>query len=145
MTNEVEANKAVALKFLTEFHTGAVALEELYAPSYTHHNPAFYPGLEPGLEHFKRALHVRAGGITGLSVRIDHLIGEGDKVVARFMITGTHSGDFQGVPATGRTVSFPAVDIYRFEKGRIVEGWALMDFLGFLQQAGTMPGGNGAA
>jgi len=145
MTDVVEANKAVALKFLTEFHTGAVTLEELYSPDYIHHNEAFYPGLAPGLDHFKRALHARAGGISDLSVRIDHLIGEGDKVVARFTLTGTHSGDFQGVPATGRTVSFPAVDIYRFENRRIVEGWALMDFLRFLQQAGAAPGGDGTA
>ena len=67
------------------------------------------------------------------------IVGEGDKVVARFTLSGLHSGRFQGVPATGRRVTFPAVDIYRFENGRIVEGWALMDFLGFLQQAGAAP------
>lgn len=145
MANDIEANKAVALRFLTETHTGAVALEDLYTAGYIHHNEAFYPGLDPGLDNFKRALHARAGGISNLSVRIDHLVGEGDKVVARFTLTGTHSGDFQGVPATGRTVSFPAVDIYRFEDGRIAEGWALMDFLGFLQQAGAAPGSDGAA
>lgn len=144
MMNEVEVNKAVARRFLTEFHTGTVALEELYSPDYVHHNEAFYPGLAPGLDNFKRALHARAGGIGNLSVRIDHLIAEGDKVVARFTLTGTHSGDFQGIAATGNTVSFPAVDIYRFENGRIAEGWALMDFLGFLQQAGAAPGNDGS-
>jgi predicted ester cyclase len=73
-------------------------------------------------------------------VRIDHLVGEGDKVVARFTLTGTHSGNFQGVPPTGRRVTFPATDIYRFENGRIAEGWALMDFLSFLQQVDAAPG-----
>ena len=134
MIDDVKRNKAIALRFLTEFHTGGVTLEELYSSDYVHHNEAFYPGLEPGLDNFKRALHARAGGISNLSESIDQLIGEDDKVVARFTLTGTHSGDFQGVPATGRTVSFPAVDIYRFEDGRIAEGWALMDFLGFIQQ-----------
>lgn len=62
--------------------------------------------------------------LSDLSVRIDHLIGEADKVVARFTLTGVHSGDFQGVPATGRPVTFAATDIYRFEDGQIVEGWA---------------------
>jgi steroid delta-isomerase-like uncharacterized protein len=139
MSNEVEANKAVAIKFLTQFHTGAVPLEDIYTPDYEHHNEAFYPDLQPGLDNFKRALFARAGGITDLEVRIDHLIGEGDKVMARFTLTGTHSGAFQGIPATGKRVTFPATDIYRFEGGRIAEGWALMDFLSFLQQVGAAP------
>jgi steroid delta-isomerase-like uncharacterized protein len=139
MSDQVEANKAIAIKFLTEFHTGKVLLEQLYSPDYVHHNDAFYPGLEPGLENFKRALLASAGGISELEVRIDHLVGEADKVVARFTLTGTHSGTFQGVPATGRRVTFPATDIYRFEDGRIAEGWALMDFLSFLQQVGAAP------
>jgi steroid delta-isomerase-like uncharacterized protein len=139
MNDEVDANKAVARRFLTEFHTGALKLEDIYSPDYIHHNEAFYPGLAPGLDNFKRALLARAGGISELSVRIDHLVGEGDKVVARFTLTGTHSGTFQGVPPTGKRVTFPATDIYRFENGRIAEGWALMDFLSFLQQAGAAP------
>jgi predicted ester cyclase len=139
MTDRIEANKAIALRFLTEFHTGNVALEEIYTPDYVHHNDAFYPGLEPGLENFKRALHARAGGITDLSVRIDHLVGEGDKVLARFTLSGVHSGAFQGIAATGRRVTFPCCDIYRFEEGRIAEGWAMMDFLAFLQQVGAAP------
>lgn len=135
MTNEVETNKAIALRFLT----GEAPLEELYSPDYVHHNEAFYPGLTQGLENFKQALQASAGGISDLSVQIDHLIGEGDKVVARFTLTGTHSSIFQGVRATGKRVTFPATDIYRFEGGRIIEGWALMDFLAFLQQVDAAP------
>jgi steroid delta-isomerase-like uncharacterized protein len=137
MNDDVEANKAVALLFLTGAHTGEVALEDLYAPGYIHHNEAFYPGLEPGFDNFRRALASGSGGISELQVRIDHLIGEGDKVVARFTLTGRHSGTFQGIVATGRTVTFAATDIYRFENGRIAEGWAMMDFLAFLQQVGA--------
>lgn len=139
MNSVVSRNKETALRFLTEFHTGAVTLDELYSQDYIHHNEAFYPGLQPGLENFRRALHARAGGITELSVRVDHLVAEDDKVVARFTLTGTHSGTFQGIPATGKRVTFPATDIYRFEDGRIAEGWALMDFLSFLQQVGAAP------
>lgn len=139
MSDKVEANKAVAMKFLTGFHNRSVALEDIYTDDYVHHNEAFYPDLEPGLENFKRALIARAGGISDLEVRVDHLVGEDDKVVARFTLTGTHSGNFQGVAPTGRRVSFAATDIYRFENGRIAEGWALMDFLSFLQQVDAAP------
>jgi steroid delta-isomerase-like uncharacterized protein len=139
MKDAVNRNKETARRFLTEFHIGNVTLDELYARDYVHHNDAFYPGLQPGLDNFKRALFAKAGGISDLEVRIDHLIAEGDKVVARFTLTGTHSGSFQGIPATGKRVTFPATDIYRFERGRIAEGWALMDFLSFLQQVGAAP------
>ncbi|MFN3725926.1 MAG: ester cyclase [Allosphingosinicella sp.] len=141
MSEQVEAHKAVALKFLTQAHKGEVALEDLYTPGYVHHNEAFYPGLEPGFDNFKRALASGAGGISDLQVRVDHLIGEGDKVVARFTLTGRHSGTFQGIPATGRVVTFSATDIYRFENGRIAEGWAMMDFLAFLRQVSDREGG----
>lgn len=137
--DEVERNKTVALRFLTEFHNGRATLEELYTPDYIHHNEAFYPGLQPGLAAFKEALHARAGGISDFAVEIEHLIAEGDKVVARFTLTGRHSGTFQGIAATGRTVRIAATDIYRFEDGRIAEGWAMMDFLAFLQQVGALP------
>lgn len=140
MSDDIEANKAVALQFLTKAHTGEVALEDIYAPDYVHHNEAFYPDLEPGLDNFKRALASGAGGISDLRVRVDHLVGEGDKVVARFTLTGRHTGAFQGIPATGRTVTFAATDIYRFEHGRIAEGWAMMDFLAFLRQVETAGG-----
>ncbi|MDX3901447.1 MAG: ester cyclase [Sphingobium sp.] len=138
--DEADRNRAVALRFLKEFHRGEVTLEELYTPDYVHHNEAFYPGLKPGLAAFKEALHARAGGISDFDVEIEQLIAEGDKVVARFVLTGRHSGSFQGIAATGRTVRITATDIYRFEDGRIAEGWAMMDFLGFLQQVGAMPG-----
>jgi steroid delta-isomerase-like uncharacterized protein len=140
MDDQTEVNKAVALKFLTQSHTGEVLLDDIYVEHYVHHNETFYPGLEPGLQNFKRALANGAGGISDLQVRVDHLFAEGDKVVARFTLTGRHTGEFQGVPATGKTVTFPATDIYRFEQGRIAEGWAMMDFLAFLRQIGYAPG-----
>ena len=82
MTDRIKANKAVAFGLLTEVHTGNTVLEDIYTRGYVHHNDAFYPGPEPGLDKFKRTLHSRAGGITDLSVRIDHLVSEGDKVLA---------------------------------------------------------------
>jgi len=135
--DEIARNKGVALRFLTELHHGLATFEELYTPDYVHHNDAFYPGLQPGLANFKQALQARAGGISDLSVEIEHLIGEGDKVVARFYLSGVHSGTFQGLPATGKRVRFAATDIYRFEDGKIAEGWALMDFLALVQQVGA--------
>jgi predicted ester cyclase len=60
-------------------------------------------------------------------------------VATRWTITGTHRGDFQGVPPTGRPVTMAGVDISRFVDGRIAEHWAQFDVLGVLQQIGAIP------
>ena len=72
---------------------------------------------------------------------IEDLIAEGDKVVTCFRITGTHRGEFLGVPATGKPISVTGMWIHRLENGRIVEGrqWGEWDALGFLQQVGAVP------
>jgi len=66
-------------------------------------------------------------------------IAEGDRVVARYTVTGTHQGEFMGVPATGKKVSFSWITIYRIADGKIAEEWLLFDQLGLLQQLGVVP------
>ncbi|MBF6331897.1 ester cyclase [Nocardia transvalensis] len=71
-----------------------------------------------------------------LHVRIDDMIAEGDRVVVRLWFTGTHDGQFQGLPATGRHVEFGAIRIYRLADGQVTETWAYQDAAGLLQQLG---------
>ena len=73
-------------------------------------------------------------------IRVDSAIQEGDLVASRWTITGTHDGPFQGVPATGRTVVIPAVDMSRVVDGKIAEHWSQFDIIGAMQQIGAMPG-----
>ena len=70
---------------------------------------------------------------------VEDLIAEGDKVVARQTNRGTHLGDFMGVPATGKRVTFTAIAILRIADGKIVEHWINRDDLGILQQIGGLP------
>jgi predicted ester cyclase len=74
-----------------------------------------------------------------LEKTVDDLVGEGDKVVARWTTWGTHTGSFQGIPPTGRRVSLTGITIFRLEEGRIVEEWSESDTLGLLQQIGAIP------
>jgi steroid delta-isomerase-like uncharacterized protein len=71
---------------------------------------------------------------------IDEMIGEGDRVVTKKTLRGTHTGEFGGIPATGKRVTLQYVDIMRVRDGRILEHWASMDQLSWLQQLGVMPG-----
>lgn len=68
----------------------------------------------------------------------EDIIEQGDKVVVRARFTGTHNGEFNGIPATGRTVDLPLIIIYRFEGGKIAEHWMEANHLALLTQLGVM-------
>ena len=72
---------------------------------------------------------------------VHHLIGEGDTVVIHATMHGRHTGDFLGIPPTGREIALRSVHIVRYEDGREVETWALQDRMGLMQQLGVIPDG----
>ena len=88
-----------------------------------------------GMKAFYTALW---GGFPDLTIAIDELVGEGDKVVWRITASGTHKGTFQGVPATGNSVKFGAHYTFRLEHGKIVERWSTLDRLSLLVQLGVV-------
>ena len=71
---------------------------------------------------------------------MNDMIAEGDKVMCKFSVKGTHNGEFMGVPATGNQVLYEEVIIVRFENGKIVEHWAVADALSLLQQIAAVTG-----
>lgn len=74
-----------------------------------------------------------------VSARMDDLIVSGDRVVGRFTYTGTHTGDFMGVPASGRPIEMRSIDIWRVEGGLFVEHWDELNTLQLFQQIGLVP------
>ena len=77
-------------------------------------------------------------GFSDVRTSIDDLIGEDDKVVLRWTTTGVHTGPYGKVPPTGREVTMRGVDVYRVERGHIVEGWSMWDALDVYQQLGLV-------
>jgi len=75
----------------------------------------------------------------GYDLIADDIISEGDKVVVRATMRGTQRGEFNGIPATGKSVTVSIMLIYRLSKGKIVEHWMNADSLGLLQQLGVIP------
>jgi steroid delta-isomerase-like uncharacterized protein len=71
--------------------------------------------------------------------QIEDQIGEGDRVVTRWVAHGTHQGAFLGVPATGREVRLSGIDIDCIAGGKVVECWTNVDELGLMQQLGAVP------
>ena len=70
---------------------------------------------------------------------INDMIAEGDKVVVRYTATGTHQGEFQGIPATGKPFTQYTIIIYLLSNGKIVEARLQTDMLSMMQQLGLMP------
>src|SRR5262249_17529503 len=73
-----------------------------------------------------------------LHITIEDLIAEGDKVVSRNTVTGTHQGEYMGIPPTGKSVTYNEVIITRWADRRIVEPWAVVDVLAQMRQLGVV-------
>jgi len=63
----------------------------------------------------------------------------GDKVTCRFVMSGTHSGEFMGVPKSGSDYALPGITILQFANGRVAERWSSADMLGLMMQIGAIP------
>ena len=97
------------------------------------------PGQGPGLEGLKDILRVMRSAFPDLDFSVKEQIAEGDRVASRFEWTGTHKGEFLGVPATGRHVRVWGMVIDRLEQGRIKDTRIIMDTLGLMTQLGVFP------
>ena len=98
-----------------------------------------FPGQGPGLEGLKDILRAMRAGFPDIVFSIREQITEGDKVASRFEWTGTHKGEFLGVPASDRHVRVWGIVIDRLESGRIRDTRIIMDTLGLMAQLGARP------
>ena len=98
-----------------------------------------FPGQGPGIDGLKDVFGGFRAGFPDIHFAIEEQIVEGDKVLSRFEWTGTHRGEFLGVPATGRPVKVWGMVIDRLVDGRIKETRIIMDALGLMMQLGAIP------
>ncbi|MET8159494.1 ester cyclase [Sphaerisporangium sp. NPDC005289] len=75
-----------------------------------------------------------------LHIAVEDVIAEGDKIVYRNTVTGTHQGEYMGLAPTGRSISYNEIFIFRFADGRITETWGVVDVLSQMRQLGIISG-----
>jgi len=111
------------------------AIEEFFAPDFVDHSAA--EGAPPGTagQHAKVAAFIAA--FPDLRISYNHQVAEGDLVAGHYTLTGTHLGDFSGVPATGSAISLEGHDLLRVSDGKIVEHWTAMDSGELMRQLGV--------
>lgn len=98
------------------------------------------PGLEPTKEGVVALFTGYRAAFPDLHMTAEDVISEGDRTVARVTTTGTQTGDWMGMPASGKRIEVRLIDIMRFDDlGRICEHWGVMDMLSMLQQLGVVP------
>ena len=138
----LEANKSAVLRVYELLNQGEVdPVGELVTDDYVEHDPLPGQGVgrEGVLDRFSLISRALAPHFT-----IDDVVAEGDRVVVRWTNSGTHVGEFAGIPATGRTFTMAGIDIYRVVDGRLCEHWHVVDQLSMLGQLGLLPEPAGA-
>jgi steroid delta-isomerase-like uncharacterized protein len=135
---QIDENKRNVLRFLEDTHSGRFdVIDDLVSPGIVTHG---FPGENPdSLEAYRSFFRDLERAFPRMEFSIDHMVAEEDRVAVRFRIRAVHSGDYLGIPATGRTVEFSGMVLYRLEEGRIVETWLHPDNLTLLQQLGVAP------
>lgn len=111
---------------------------ELIAEDFVEHEET--PGLEPTKEGVKQFFHMYKAAFPDLRMEAQDILVSGEKVVARVRATGTHQGEFLGMPATGKSVDVQLIDIIWFgDDGLAREHWGVFDALAMMQQLGAIP------
>jgi steroid delta-isomerase-like uncharacterized protein len=133
-----EANKEILRRYYEDvLNSGSIALlDELAVPDYEEHDPL--PGQRMGLDGLKDRVTMLLKGLSP-HFTIEDVIAEGQKVVVRWTNSGTHVGEFFGIPPTGKSFQVPGIDIHRLHDGKMAEHWHVIDVFGMLQQLGVLP------
>ena len=134
-----EENKALVRRFVQVWGKGSLdTVDELAAPDFS----VYYHLLREtvhGPEAFKQVLREVHAGLPDVEAVSEDVIAEGDQVVVRWTMRGTHTGELLGIPPTGKQVTLTGITIYRLTDGKIVEERGEEDALGFMQQLGVIP------
>ena len=132
-----EANKETARRLYELLNAATVdGVADLVSADYEEHDPL--PGQGTGREGVLQRLSMITGALAP-QFTVEDVVAEGDRVVVRWTQTGTHVGEFAGIPPTGKSFTIGGIDIYRAEDGVLCEHWHQVDQLSMLGQLGVLP------
>jgi predicted ester cyclase len=131
--------KRIARRVLVEVIDGAdlELADELIAADYVEHRPT--DETAPGVAGFKKWVRLVHDAFPDWRHTVDDIIAEGDKVMVRNTVYGTHRGDFMGIAPTGKQIEQRGFDLFRIADGKVVEHWGEYDWLGLYRQLGAVP------
>ena len=137
-TSSVERNEEVVRQVLALIDERSLdAAFELYAVDYIYHGPG---GQElRGRDGIRGLWEIWLIGFPDLHATVEDMVSAGDKVVLRWRIEGTHTGEFLGVAPSNAKITIGLTEIFRVANGQLVEAWDRYDGLSLMQQIGAIP------
>ena len=135
-SDPLESNKLLIKSFVQEVFNkhNLTALDKYYAPDVIQHNLM----AEQGRQGFKRFFVPFFSAFPDVHAIIEHILAENTVVLVFLNWTGTHKGEFQGIPATNRPINMRTADLFRIDtNGTIVEHWSVVDSFDLLKQIGA--------
>jgi steroid delta-isomerase-like uncharacterized protein len=130
-------NKEKVQQIYEVINTNALdGLDALIAVDLVDHSPS--PGTAPGLVGTKQTLSMYHAVFSDFRVTAEDMIADGDKVVVRLTMNGTNTGEFMGLPPTGKQVTLSGIEMFRLAGDKITERWAEFDMISLMQQLGVM-------
>jgi len=134
-----EENKAVVRRWIEAYNERDLEAEaDVLATGLVVHVSAA-PGPMEGLEAWRQFSGSFAEAFPDLRLTVEDIAAEGDTVAARVSFRGTHGGEFQGIPPTGKQVAFSSMEFNRVRDGKVEEHWVELDLFGLMQQLGAIP------
>jgi steroid delta-isomerase-like uncharacterized protein len=140
VVRDVQLNKDACRRLFEQIlgTDNAAAFNELVAADYRDHDVA-NPGKQTqGADGFREEAMGYRRAFPDFAFTLEDQIAEGDRVTTRWTIRGTNTGELRGMPPTGKAIEVVGTTTFRFEDGRIKEGWWIWDFLGMLRQLGVV-------
>ena len=136
-------NEALVRRWIQAYNDRDTAGEEaVRTADYAAHVPGLPPFDNAGWKQFVWGFST---SFPDLHLSIEDVVASEDKVAARIRFRGTHRGEFMGIPATGKEVSFASMEFNRVVGGKVAEHWVIIDMFGLLQQLGAAPAPQGPA
>ena len=129
-----DANAALVLESVAAFNAGDTSkLLTIVAPDIVIHYAEMSEPLQ-GRETWQHGFELIKRAFPDLEIHVDDLVAAKDKVALRLTLTGTHRGEFQGIPAIGRTISYVSHEFYRVADGLFAEEWICSDMASLFRQ-----------
>jgi predicted ester cyclase len=136
-----EQNMALVRRFYEALDArGLAGIDQVFQEMVSQDGIMHFPGVPP--LDFQGAKGIVAAFYSAFPDQrhsFEDILAEGDRVVTRVTVRGTHRGEFQGIPPTGKAVTSASIQIDRVAGGKIAEHWSSPDLLGLLQQLGAIP------
>ena len=134
LTMSTERARDIGERFVAIFNEQNPGIaDEIFAPNFVAHVSGA-PTLDR--EGWKDYLGVFRAAFPDVHLEVEDIVATDAKVILRVVLKGTHRGEFQGIPPTGKDVAFAGIAMHQIENGQVVEHWGVMDLLSLMQQLG---------